>query len=68
MDHRLDLEERTLTERRAFREIKRVWTIRFTDNNGDERQVVTRSGPFRVRILAAFGGRHFHPTRCSHVT
>jgi hypothetical protein len=28
--------------------------VRFVDANGDERQVITRPGPFQAKILAAF--------------
>ena len=50
-----DLEGQQLTARRALRELERIRMIRFVDVNGDERQVITRPGPFQAKILAAFG-------------
>ena len=50
-----DLEGQQLTARRALRELERIRMIRFVDANGDERQVITRPGPFQAKILAAFG-------------
>jgi len=50
-----DLEGQPLTARRALRELERVRMIRFSDANGDERQVITRPTPFQAKILAALG-------------
>ena len=50
-----DLDGQQLSARRALRELERIRMIRFVDANGDERQVITRPGPFQAKILAAFG-------------
>jgi len=50
-----DLEGQHLTARRCLRELERIRMVRFTDANGDERQVVTRPSPFQAKILAALG-------------
>jgi transposase len=50
-----DLEGQQLTARRALRELERIRMIRFVDANDNERQVITRPGPFQAKILAAFG-------------
>ena len=59
-----DLEERRSLHV-GLREIESIRVSRFTDTNGDERQVVTASSPFQLRILAAFGVDT--STRRSHV-
>ncbi len=48
-----DLEGQHLTARRCLRELERIRMVRFTDANGNERQVVTRPSPFQAKILAA---------------
>ena len=50
-----DLEGQHLTARRALRELERVRMVRFTDAEGNQRQVVTRPSPFQAEILAALG-------------
>ena len=50
-----DLEGQQLSARRALRELERIRMIRFVDANDNERQVITRPGPFQAKILAAFG-------------
>ena len=50
-----DLDGQQLSARRALRELERIRMIRFVDANGDERQVITRPGPFQAKILAALG-------------
>ena len=50
-----DLEGQHLSARRALRELKRVRMVRFSDADGNERQVVTRPSPFQAKILAALG-------------
>ena len=50
-----DLGDQVLSARRALRELERVRMIRFVDANDNERQVITRPGPFRAKILAALG-------------
>jgi hypothetical protein len=50
-----DLNGQQLSARRALRELERIGMVRFVDANGDERQVITRPGPFQAKILAAFG-------------
>ena len=50
-----DLEGQHLTARRALRELERVRMVRFTDADGNQRQVVTRPSPFQAKILAALG-------------
>jgi transposase len=49
-----DLGDQVLPARRALRELERIRMVRFVDANGDERQVITRPGPFQAKILAAF--------------
>ena len=49
-----DLGDQVLSARRALRELERIRMVRFVDANGDERQVITRPGPFQAKILAAF--------------
>jgi len=44
-----DLEGQQLTARRALRELERVRMVRFSDAEGNERQVVTRPTPSRPR-------------------
>jgi transposase len=50
-----DLEGQQLSARRALRELERIRMVRFSDTDGNERQVVTRPSPFQAEILAAFG-------------
>jgi transposase len=50
-----DLEGHQLTARRALRELERIRMIRFSDADGNERQVITRPGPFQAKILASLG-------------
>jgi len=50
-----DLDGQQLSARRALRELERIRMIRFVDANDNERQVITRPGPFQAKILAAFG-------------
>ena len=50
-----DLTEQVLSARRALRELERIRMIRFVDSNDEERQVITRPGPFQASILTAFG-------------
>jgi transposase len=50
-----DLEGQHLSARRALRELERVRMVRFSDAEGNERQVVTRPNPFQAEILAALG-------------
>ena len=50
-----DLEVQHLTARRGLRELERIRMVRFTDADGNERQVVTRPSPFQAEILAALG-------------
>lgn len=50
-----DLAGQHLSARRALRELERVRMIRFSDGNGNDREVVTRPSPFQVEILAALG-------------
>ena len=50
-----DLGDQVLSARRALRELERVRMIRFSDADGNERQVITRPGPFQAKILAALG-------------
>jgi transposase len=50
-----DLEGQHLSARRALRELERVRMVRFSDADGNERQVVTRPSPFQAEILAALG-------------
>jgi transposase len=50
-----DLEGQQLTARRALRELERIRMIRFSDADGNERQVITRPGPFQAKILASLG-------------
>jgi len=45
-----DLEGQQLTARRALRELERIRMIRFVDANDNERQVITRPGPFQAKI------------------
>ena len=49
-----DLEGQHLTARRCLRELERIRMVRFTDANDNDRQVITRPGPFQAKILAAF--------------
>jgi len=44
-----DLEGQQLSARRALRELERVRMVRFSDAEGNERQVVTRPTPSRPR-------------------
>ncbi len=44
-----------LTARRALRELERVRQVAFTDQHGNERQVLTRPSALQAKILAAFG-------------
>ena len=50
-----DLEGQHLSARRALRELERIRMVRFSDAEGNERQVVTRPSPFQAEILAALG-------------
>ena len=50
-----DLGDQVLSARRALRDLERIRMIRFVDANDNERQVITRPGPFQAKILAAFG-------------
>jgi hypothetical protein len=50
-----DLEGQHLTARRALLELERVRMVRFTDAEGNQRQVVTRPSPFQAEILASLG-------------
>jgi transposase len=50
-----DLGEQFLSARRALRELERIRMIRFVDANDNDRQVITRPGPFQASILTAFG-------------
>ncbi len=50
-----DLEGQQLSARRALRELERIRMVRFSDVEGNERQVVTRPNPFQAKILAGFG-------------
>jgi transposase len=55
-----DLEGQHFTTRRALRELERIRMVRFSDAEGNERQVVTRSSRFQAEILATFGVDTFH--------
>jgi transposase len=48
-----DLEGQQLTARRALCELERVRMVRFSDADGNERQIVTQPSPFQAKILAA---------------
>ena len=50
-----DLEGQHLSARRGLRELERIRMVRFSDAEGNERQVVTRPSPFQAEILAALG-------------
>ena len=50
-----DLEGQHLSARRALRELERIRMVRFSDTDGNQRQVVTRPSPFQAEILAALG-------------
>ena len=51
-----DLGDQVLSaRRRALRELERIRMIRFVDANDNDRQVITRPGPFQASILTAFG-------------
>src|ERR1019366_632483 len=50
-----DLGEQFLSARRALHELERIRMIRFVDANANDRQVITRPGPFQASILTAFG-------------
>ncbi|MGP8152342.1 MAG: IS1634 family transposase [Acidimicrobiales bacterium] len=50
-----DLEGQHLSARRGLRELERIRMVRFSDTDGNQRQVVTRPSPFQAEILAALG-------------
>ena len=50
-----DLEGQHLSACRALRELERIRMVRFSDTDGNQRQVVTRPSPFQAEILAALG-------------
>jgi transposase len=50
-----DLEGQHLSACRALRELERIRMVRFSDTDGNQRQVVTQPSPFQAEILAAFG-------------
>jgi len=50
-----DVITKHLTARRALRELERVRQVAFTDQHGNERQVLTRPSALQAKILAAFG-------------
>jgi len=50
-----DLEGQHLSARRGLRELERIRMVRFSDADGNQRQVVTRPSPFQAEILAALG-------------
>jgi transposase len=50
-----DLEGQHLTARRALRELERIRMVRFSDTDGNQRQVVTRPSRFQAKILTALG-------------
>ena len=50
-----DVITKHLTARRALRELERVRQVAFTDQHGNDRQVLIRPRALKAKIFAAFG-------------